>query len=414
MAKMPTPKQIEAALNKHRKENGRPHIRNAADALGIDEKKLYRIVAKMQIVEEPVAIEQVTADQRTIIGLRDELSRAKKQLVDAHRSSLDDEAIREIIGGLASEPVKPPGWLFDVKTKKGTAQEVPVTIWSDWHAGETVSLDETNGINEFNNEIFERRVRRLVMTTIDLTRNHGPGSYPGVVINLLGDFVSGSLHPELAKTDEERVLPTCLRVRDILVECLETMIEEYGRVYCPCTAGNHGRQTHKPEFKNYVQQNFDWLIYQMLARHFAKDKRITFDIPLSNEVHYGIFGRRFLVMHGDMMGVRGGDGIIGAIGPITRGEMKVGRQSSVVGRDYDRLLIGHWHQQLWLPRVIVNNALKGFDEFAKNCLRAAPSTPAQTLFFEHPKWGMVNQREVYVEDPPAYDKNAPWVGVFGK
>jgi hypothetical protein len=276
-----------------------------------------------------------------------------------------------------------------------------------------VSLTETNGVNEFDKEIFERRVHRLVERTIDLLKNHGPGLYPGIVVNILGDMVSGGLHPELAKTDDEEVIPSALNCRDVLVWALDQMIEAFGHVYVPCAAGNHGRQTPKPEFKRYVYKSFDWLIYQLLARHYVGDKRIVFDIPDSNEVHYRIFGRRYLAMHGDMMGVKGGDGIIGSLGPIIRGELKVGRQSSVVGRDYETLLIGHWHQTLFLPRVIVNNTLKGFDEYAKNALRAAPSVPSQSLWLEHPKWGKTMQREVFLEDPVSIE-NAPWVSVFGE
>jgi hypothetical protein len=232
-----------------------------------------------------------------------------------------------------------------------------------------------------------------------------------MVINLLGDLISGALHPELAKTDELEVLPTCLRVRDILVWALETMLSEYGNIYCACVSGNHGRQTQKPESKRYVFKNFDWLIYQLLARHFHKRKEITFDIPESNEVHYRVYNKRFLAMHGDMMGVKGGDGIIGSLGPIMRGETKVGKQLAAIGRDYDFLLMGHWHQEICVQRIIVANTLKGFDEFAHKFLRASPSIPSQPLWYMHEKYGRVDYRQVYLEDPDIREPT-PWVSVF--
>jgi hypothetical protein len=114
-----------------------------------------------------------------------------------------------------------------------------------------------------------------------------------------------------------------------------------------------------------------------------------------------------------MMGAKGGDGIIGSIGPISRGEMKCGRQQSVIGRDYDILLCGHWHQTLWLPRVIVNNTIKGWDEYAQKSLRAPPSVPSQSLWFEHPRWGKTMHREVFVEDPDT-EGDVPWVSIFGE
>jgi hypothetical protein len=45
-----------------------------------------------------------------------------------------------------------------------------------------------------------------------------------------------------------------------------------------------------------------------------------------------------------MLGVKGGDGIIGAIGPIMRGEIKKSGQSAALGLEYDINIMGHWHQ----------------------------------------------------------------------
>lgn len=349
-----------------------------------------------------------SAADRRVVALEDEVASLKRALRDAHREALDADAIRDIIGGITAPPASPPDWLVTPQIRDGIACEVPVTIWVCWHAGERVSLAETNGVNHFDIAVLERRVRRLVETTIHLCRHHGPGRYPGIVVNLLGDLVSGALHPELMKTDEEEVIPSTLRVRDLLVWAFDRLIEEFGLVYAPCAAGNHGRGTLKPEFKRYVFKSFDWLIYQMLARHYAGNPAIHFDIPDSNEVLYRVYGQRYLALHGDMLGVKGGDGIIGAIGPIMRGEMKVGKQSSAIGRDYDVLLMGHWHQQLWLPRAVVANTLKGFDEYAKNSLRAPPSTPSQPLWFVHPKWGKTAHRDVFLEDP-GLPGDAAWV-----
>lgn len=240
-------------------------------------------------------------DPRIITALRAENTDLKRRLKDAHLGSLDDDAIKAILGGIVAAPAQPPRWLLSTKSTKGSSPEVPITIWSDWHCGENVSLSETNDVNEYSKEIFQQRTKRLCERTIDLCINHGPGRYPGIVINILGDMVSGGLHPELKATDDEEVIPAVLTCRDTLISCLDAMIETFGQVYCPCTSGNHGRATHKPEFKRYVYKNFDWLIYQLLARHFAERKEIVFDIPDSNEVYYRVFSTRYLAMHGDMI-----------------------------------------------------------------------------------------------------------------
>ncbi|CAH1666021.1 MULTISPECIES: hypothetical protein [unclassified Chelatococcus] len=386
----------------------------AAAALGIARSTLQNRLrggaggAAPKPAPQPATPAELVVADRKIVRLQDEVNDLRAKLREAQRGHLADEVVLDALGVMGAAPESPPDWLTRIPAASATkTPEVPVTIWSDWHMGEVVSRDEVGGCNAYNIEIAERRVRRLLDATIDICANHGPKSYPGIVVNLLGDFVSGGLHPELAKTDDEEVIPAALRCRDLLIAGLERMAAIFGKVYVPCTAGNHGRGTPKPEFKRYVYKNFDWLIYQLLQRHFADDPRVQIDIRASNEVHYRVYGQRYLAMHGDMLGVKGGDGIIGSIGPIMRGEVKTRGQATSLGNDYDILLMGHWHQELWLPRAIVANTLKGFDEYAKNALRAPPSEPSQPLWFVHPTRGITSRWAVKVEERKATP--ADWV-----
>lgn len=389
--------------------------RAAAAALGMD-RSSFRYRLKRLMPEATCAPnaprEEQDADPVVVRRLRDENARLTRALTEDQRKRAFEEDVLEIIGEMAATPSSPPEWLVEPKDRRDRKMpEVPVMVFADWHIGETVSRSETNGINEYDPEIAGERVRRLVTAVVDLARNHGPGVYPGAVVNLLGDFVSGGLHPELAKSDAEEVIPSALRAVDLLEWSLTTLADEFGHLYVPCVAGNHGRSTQKPEFKRYVFKNFDWLIYQFLMRRFKDDDRVVFDVPDTNEVLYRVFGHRYLAMHGDQMGVKGGDGIIGALGPIARGEVKVGKQAAAIRRDYDTLVIGHWHQEIVLPRIIVANSMKGWDEFARLALRAPPSTPSQPLWFVHPKRGRTSYWNVTV-DEPINAVESEWVSVF--
>lgn len=388
-------------------------LANENNALDAGEKNYvpdWSLYAPIEQPEQPsrsAPILDGSPESRRITQLEDENRRLKSELRGAHRDALDEDAVKELLGSLSGASFTPPKWVIH-SVDKSTGPEVPMVIWSDWHYGETVDLEETGGINEYNIDIAECRVRALVESTINLCRNHGPGNYPGVIVNLLGDFISGGLHPELLRTDAFGVMQCVVRVRDLLVWGLEKMADEFGHVFCPCASGNHGRNTEKPEYKGYLHHNFDWLIYQMLVRHFENDKRIKFLVPSSNECFYQVYGLKFLAMHGDMIGARGGDGIIGSIGPIMRGEFKTRGQYSVSNRVYDYLLMGHYHQELWLPRTIVANSIKGFDEYVKNSLRAMPSPPSQPMWFVHPKRGITSRWNVKV-DPQKEGQSNDWL-----
>lgn len=348
----------------------------------------------------------------------DEAARLRAELKAALRERAGEDAILALIGRMADHDPSPPAWLAPPLVKKSgktkkAAQEVPVALWSDWHFGEVVQPDEVNGVNAFNPAIARARIKRLVDGTVNLCRNHMGGNYPGIVIALLGDFISGGLHPELLRTDEEGKLESTLSIVDILVGALTRMADEFGQVFCPSVPGNHGRMTQKPEFKEYHKGNFDWLAYQLVARHFESrgDTRVKFMIPPSGDAFFRVYGLKMMATHGDMLGVKGGDGIIGAMGPIMRGEIKMRGQQSSLGRAYDLLLMGHWHQALRTPRAFVNNALKGFDEYAMKGLRAVPSPPSQTLFFVHPERGVTAEWQVAL-DPPKAAAPADWVSVM--
>ena len=295
---------------------------------------------------------------------------------------------------------------------------VPMTVWSDWHHGERVNKAEVAGVNEFDRAISRRRVRKLVETTIDLAKNHMTSpKYPGAVVCLGGDLITGGIHEDLRETNDGSVQQSVLEVEELCMWGLEQMANAFGRVFVPCVVGNHARGTPKVRFKRHVIQSHEWGIYCRLERHFKRDKRIQFMIPEESDAYFTVCGHRYLLTHGDMLGVKGGDGLIGALGPITRGAIKVGRGEAQVRRNFDTLVMGHWHT--YIPRseassVIVNGALKGYDEYARSGLRIPYARPSQALWFTHPRYGITAQWPVYLEDQKSSLDAAQWVQWQGR
>jgi hypothetical protein len=197
---------------------------------------------------------------------------------------------------------------------------------------------------------------------------------------------------------------------DILAGAIETLATKFGRIFVPGVVGNHGRSTKRTWMKGRVFHNYDWSIYCNLEREFKRDTKHIRIVP-SNEAdyHFPMFGHRFMLTHGDSLGVKGGDGIIGALGPIMRGLLKMGRSESQIGRDFDTLIMGHWHQYITLPGLICNNSLKGYDEYARLQLRAPYSRPSQALAFVHPEHGITAHWQVYLEKLRQADMNKVWV-----
>lgn len=288
---------------------------------------------------------------------------------------------------------------------------MPTLFASDWHWGEVVDPAQIGGVNEFSPEIAHRRARRLIEQTIYLLKEHMVNpDYPGIVFALGGDMFSGDIHEELMATNECEIMPTFLEIHGVLIWCIQTLVKEFGRVFIPCVTGNHGRNTHKIRAKGRNFTNFDWLLYQLLAKHFAADERIKFSIPDGSDCLYRVYSHRYLLTHGDQF--RGGDGMIGALGPIIRGDHKKRSRNNQIEMGYDTMMLGHWHQLIQLQRLIVNGSLKGYDEYAYTG-NFGFEPPRQALWLTHPEHGITFSMPVMVEKQEKHSERR-WVSWEGR
>jgi predicted phosphodiesterase len=361
------------------------------------QKPRYRVRADGTVEAVPDDEPLATRDR---LKYEDEIGRLRRELKAAHRHDLNAEQVREQIIGISGQSPEPPDWTVNTAAAHGMAG-VPVTIWSDWHWGEVVRPEEVGGVNAFDMEIARARARRLVERTVDICFSHTVGpEYPGIVICLGGDMISGDIHDELRESNEMHTAPTLVDLQGVLIWALTEMADRFGKVFVPCVVGNHGRMTAKPRAKGRVHTSFEWLMYVNLCAHFRDDERVTFFIPNETDAHFRVNGTRYMLTHGDSLGVKGGDGIIGSLGPIMRGGLKTSSSEAQIGRELDVIIMGHWHQYLMLPEsgVIVNGALKGYDEYARLYLRAKHQPPIQALWFDHPKRGITSRWPVLLED----------------
>lgn len=352
-------------------------------------------------------------DAREILRKKEaEILALRAEIRDKTRENDSAAAIREEIWGLAAHSPAPPAWLSGKAVKNGT-RGGPCLFISDIHYGEVVSGEETGGLNKFNADIAKKRFNRLINTTVDLCFHHmgrAGVAYPGIVTCLGGDMIGGDIHEELARTNDRTSHQSVNDLTDLLASGLSNLADKFGRVFVPCVVGNHGRSDHKPTMKGRVYRNYDWSIYCNLEREFRKDKRVQLYVPNDADAHFSVFGHRYMLTHGDSLGTAGGDGLIGALGPIMRGKVKIGNSERMAGNDFDTLLIGHWHQYLPLPGLICNNSLKGYDEYVKLKLRAPYSRPSQALWFTHPEHGITAHWQVYLEGRvPAEKLEKVWV-----
>lgn len=331
-----------------------------------------------------------------VSALKDQIKRLDAELRKANSVSAEIEVVKSVIGKLAGKvgELAPPKWIVSTNSKP-SAPGVPTLFLSDLHWAEKVFPSQINGVNEYNLAIAKERMTTLVDSAIHLLEIISPKmDYPGIVMPLGGDMISGNIHDELTATNEINSMPAVLDLFGVLAGVIRAMADKFGAVFLPCVSGNHGRDTHKIWNKDRHHTSFDWLLYQFLARHFESDKRVTFYIPDGSDAYYKVFNHAYLLTHGDQF--RGGDGMIGCLGPILRGDHKKRSRNAQIDMEYDTMLMGHWHQYIHHGRVIVNGSLKGYDEYAYNN-NFGFEQPQQALWLTHPKYGITYRMPVYVD-----------------
>ncbi len=408
MAQKPLSKEVlQSSVDAVARANG--NITQAADDIGIGRPTLQSRLraAKLRGMIGSEAI----PNQDDPVLMKAEVKRLRGLLATAQENELNHAAVRQSIIRLkhSAEEFTTPRWLKTDSVRKDSAPGVPTIFLSDLHWGEVVDPNQINGVNRFDVDIAHRRLDTLADTSEFLLRIISPSlDFPGIVVILGGDMISGNIHDELAHTNQFNTMPTILDLFGKLCQFIARQADTYGKVFLPCVTGNHGRDTHKIWNKDRNHTSFDWLLYCFLAKHFESDKRITFLIPDGPDAYYKVFEHRYLLTHGDQF--RGGDGVIGALGPIIRGDHRKRSRNGQIDMAYDTLLMGHWHQYMHLTRLIVNGSLKGYDEYAYNN-NFGFEMPQQALWINHPEKGITFRMPVYVDGSATTKPKSAWVSV---
>ena len=318
---------------------------------------------------------------------QNELARLVEQLEETQRALTFVESAE----GLKLEP---PKWLSPKVPKKSAV--TLVVMLSDTHFDEVVVPEEVGGLNAYNREIAVMRLNKWSENVVKMARDYLSGvTYDGVVVILGGDIFSGDIHEELAMTNQDTMLGSMLFWSEQLAAALGLLADEFKKVHVASVVGNHGRMTRKPRMKLRARTNFDWLLAKMIERHFASDKRFTFQIPEAADVLVDIYGQGHLITHGDQ--VSGGGGIGGIYPPIMRLRARKAQRYLATHGNFQTLWMGHWHQYISTPSLIVNGSLKGVDEYAF-INNFSYEQPQQALAVVDPEKGITIQAPVFCLD----------------
>lgn len=307
--------------------------------------------------------EKLAASRRSESRLRNQLGTARAEL-SRIRTAFD------VVQAISRTPRQPQRW--EVEPPAGKHAGHPLLFITDTHFDEVVRAEETMGLNAYSRAIAETRLRNAFEGGIKVARDYvgSQYAYDGATIAFGGDMLTGIIHEELATTNEAPPADTVDYFTDPLISGLELWLEEFGRLHVTGVVGNHDRMSKKVPSKYRAIDSWTWVLYKNVARHFKRNDAVTFDVPESPETFIEVYDTRFLLHHGNDF--FGGGGISGFLTPLALGDHRKRRRNMNAARitgnrelEFDYQLLGHFHQRLVLPGVIVGSSLKGYDEYAR-------------------------------------------------
>lgn len=386
-------------------------IVQAAKHFGVNDKSLDSRVTKLGVRDrvkaarlewrleqqsnkpEPERVEETVSEADLLRARNKELEKAHKK----QRAALVEE--ERVIQRLEAAFPHARAKYVPPRARKRTTNDPheAVLLFSDTHAGETVSLEETLGMNTYDWDVMLKRMARLQDSVLSFAA-HRPYPISKLHVWFLGDMLSGSIHEELAQTNEMADAQATVQFAADSAEWLRGFAEHFDEIEVAGVPGNHPRRTRKPSAKR-AANNDDWLAYQMIRIMLAGDSRFEFNFPAASYATTTVAERwKCLLMHGDgirssMPGVPWG----GVVRRITTLE----QQFAKAKQPLDYVALGHFHTANALDgvgvRTFLNGSVKGLDEYSLKAFGSGRA-PSQLMLTFHKRRGVTDISLIDLED----------------
>lgn len=271
------------------------------------------------------------------------------------------------------------------KVASGQSESALVIPWSDWHIEETVLPEQVSSKNEYSLEIMDIRFRKLLHGTMAwwkiVSRDT---SIKTIVLALLGDFITGSIHDDLAEGNALAPADAIHKAYSLIVSGLKFLLENTPKdvqFVIPCHSGNHGRMTKEQRIATEAGNSLEYFMYLMLRDYFQDEKRITFIVQPGYHSYVRFFEGAYEIRfhHGHQINYQGGVG--GITIPVNKAIAQWNKARTV---NLD--VFGHFHTKFDGGNFVTNGSMIGYNAYAVS-IKASFEKPEQQLFLVNREYG---------------------------
>ena len=225
--------------------------------------------------------------------LRDLTNRVNAMYRTQSRSELLREQIAEAVKNL------PP---FSITTYADSEREdkdrAIVVALGDFHYGADIHVEGLRGevLNEYNHNVFERRMEKLFHELVDIISTEYVSE---VHLMLVGDLVDGMLRQSQLMRLEYGIVESTIRLSEYLAFWISEL-SSYADVHVHAALGNHSEiRPLKSKNREFEEENLEKIIMWYLHERLRNREEIFVDADCKRQTLVDVKGFSFLILHGD-------------------------------------------------------------------------------------------------------------------
>lgn len=297
-------------------------------------------------------IEQLIEQQEKKDSIKD-VARQNKDLLSEIKNLRTELSFYKSASDVKPSKIKP--------SKDKTKHEATVlTALSDIHYEERITKASTNGLNEFNPDIANERIKKYFVNLLKLIENNrNDVTIDNVVLALLGDNVHGFIHDEYISTNYMTPIVASKAVLEQLISGIKYLADngKLKHIKIVCKVGNHSRTTEKIYSMTELTNSYEYFIYTMLQMVFKDDERIEIIVDESYLTYVDIYDKTIRFEHGHAFKYAGGIG--GIYVPLVRHLLRGNKI-----QPFDLGVMGHWHSYESISTCLINGSVCGYNAYS--------------------------------------------------
>lgn len=229
---------------------------------------------------------------------RQKLRDLSRQVNMAYRTESRSELLRETIETAVKELPAFKIHFGDNKIHSDGTEKSLVVAFGDFHYGADILVQGLYGetINEFNHDIFEKRMNKLLDDVVSICKKE---NIDKVDLMIVGDLIDGMLRQSQLMRLEYGIVESTMKLSEFLATWIDAL-SMFVEVDVFAATGNHSEiRPLRSKNREFEEENLEKIIMWYLDARLRSNESVFVDNSCRRYTLVEVEGFHFLLLHGD-------------------------------------------------------------------------------------------------------------------